>query len=189
MSIREEQKEQRYAQLLMVGLDEFIHKGYYGTSTREIAKKAGISSGLMFHYFESKQALYEAIVEMGCGKMDEWINDTKTNPLELLKNVVSQIFFDVQNNPVYCKMFIFMDQAQRNKEISEKVADLLSGPNIIEQTVPLIERGQKEGLIRGGDALSLSMTFWCAVQGVAQGKADAPHVQMPSVDWLISILM
>ena len=42
--------DKRKKQLLQVALDVFIEKGYYGTSTREIARRAGVSSGLLFHY-------------------------------------------------------------------------------------------------------------------------------------------
>ncbi|MBD5487285.1 MAG: TetR/AcrR family transcriptional regulator [Lachnospiraceae bacterium] len=34
---------ERRKQLLSVALDEFITKGFYGTSTRSICRKAGIS--------------------------------------------------------------------------------------------------------------------------------------------------
>ena len=41
---------ERRKQLLSVSFDEFITKGFYGTSTRSNCCKAGISSGLLFHY-------------------------------------------------------------------------------------------------------------------------------------------
>jgi AcrR family transcriptional regulator len=37
-------------------------KGYKNASTDEIVKEAGISKGLLFHYFGSKEKLYEFIV-------------------------------------------------------------------------------------------------------------------------------
>jgi len=37
-------------------------KGYKNASTDEIVKKAGISKGLLFHYFGSKEKLYEFIL-------------------------------------------------------------------------------------------------------------------------------
>jgi AcrR family transcriptional regulator len=41
----------------------FAQNGYAHTSIRQIATQAGISSGLMYHYFESKEALLEAVFE------------------------------------------------------------------------------------------------------------------------------
>ncbi|HSG17281.1 MAG TPA: TetR/AcrR family transcriptional regulator, partial [Anaerolineae bacterium] len=41
----------------------FAQNGYAHTSIRQIAAQAGISTGLMYHYFESKEALLEAVFE------------------------------------------------------------------------------------------------------------------------------
>src|SRR5438128_12138317 len=40
----------------------FAQKVYNGTTTREIAKTAGISEALLFKYFPTKRALYAAII-------------------------------------------------------------------------------------------------------------------------------
>lgn len=39
----------------------FAHKGFHGVTTRELAKAAGVSEGLLFKYFPSKEALFTAI--------------------------------------------------------------------------------------------------------------------------------
>jgi AcrR family transcriptional regulator len=41
----------------------FAQNGYAHTSIRQIAAQAGVSTGLMYHYFESKEALLEAVFE------------------------------------------------------------------------------------------------------------------------------
>lgn len=41
----------------------FAQNGYAHTSIRQIAAQAGISTGLMYHYFESKEALLETVLE------------------------------------------------------------------------------------------------------------------------------
>ena len=61
--------DERKKQLLRVALDVFIEKGYYGTSTREIARRAGVSSGLLFHYFSSKESIYHELVKIGVEEM------------------------------------------------------------------------------------------------------------------------
>lgn len=188
MSFRETQKEQRYQQILMIALDEFITKGYYGTSTREIAKIAGISSGLMFHYFDSKLALYEALIEIGCKEMGNWASVEDCDAFTILEEAVEQIFMAIEHNPSFCKMFIFMDQAHRSCEISEKVNQRLSEQDIVTQTIPLIKKAQEEGQVREGDVQALSMAIWCAVQGIAQGKADAPENVIPQAEWVLDII-
>lgn len=44
--------------ILEAALHEFAEKGYQGTSIRDIAKRAGTASGLMYYYFKDKEALF-----------------------------------------------------------------------------------------------------------------------------------
>lgn len=44
--------------ILNAAINEFAHKGYKNASTNEMVKEAGISKGLIFHYFKSKKQLY-----------------------------------------------------------------------------------------------------------------------------------
>jgi AcrR family transcriptional regulator len=41
----------------------FSERGFAGTSTREIAAKAGVTSAMLHYYFGNKAALYRAIIE------------------------------------------------------------------------------------------------------------------------------
>ena len=52
----------RRQQLLELGLELFAHQTYDGLSIDEIAKRAGVSKGLLYHYFPSKRAFYVAAV-------------------------------------------------------------------------------------------------------------------------------
>ena len=65
-------------QILDIALTHFIRYGFYGTSTRKIAEEAGISSGLMFHYFPNKLALYEALVDIGCEPMTVEVSEDES---------------------------------------------------------------------------------------------------------------
>ena len=65
METRKEQKEKRRQEILLAGLDLFVAKGYAATKITDIAKRANMSTGLLFHYFESKEKLYEELVTRG----------------------------------------------------------------------------------------------------------------------------
>mgnify|MGYP001006429114 FL=1 len=53
----DEQKRQR---VIRASIEEFA-KGYEVASTNEIVRKAGISKGLLFHYFGNKKNLYMSV--------------------------------------------------------------------------------------------------------------------------------
>ena len=65
MGIREEQREKRREEILAAGLDLFIRKGYVATKISDIAAQVGMSVGLLFHYFQSKENLYEELIKYG----------------------------------------------------------------------------------------------------------------------------
>ncbi len=188
MGIREEQYQQRKEQILQIALEEFINKGYFGTSTREIAKIAGISSGLMFHYFSSKQELYEFLVEVGCSEMTLEYTD-EDDPLALLESRLSQTLQLISTNPFVGKMFVFMGDASYNAaRISPKAGEMIAQHNVIEQSVPLIKRGQEQGQIREGDPKVLSIAFWCALQGIAESITLSSDMLVPKTEWIMDIL-
>jgi len=60
---RQLQAEARREQILETALGLFAERGFDGTSTRQIAKEAGIAEGLIFHYFPTKGSLLTAILQ------------------------------------------------------------------------------------------------------------------------------
>lgn len=55
--------DERRQQLLDLAIDAFAHRPYDAVSIDEIAKRAGISKGLLYHYFGSKRDFYIAAVK------------------------------------------------------------------------------------------------------------------------------
>jgi AcrR family transcriptional regulator len=58
----EEMREEKKMLIMDTALEHFANSGYYSTTINHIAKHAGISKGLMYNYFESKEALLKAII-------------------------------------------------------------------------------------------------------------------------------
>jgi AcrR family transcriptional regulator len=49
--------------LIEVACDEFVHRGFHGTSMRQIADKAGVAVGGIYNHFGSKDALFAAVLD------------------------------------------------------------------------------------------------------------------------------
>lgn len=188
MRTREQHNEWRRKQILQIALDEFIAKGYHGASTREICKKADVSSGLMFHYFDSKQTLYEALIEIGCEGMTLEC-EHEDSPIQSLGRMLSETLLMITTQPFAARMFVFMGSATYNAaQISPRAGEMLALHDITRQSIPLIEKGQSLGEIRRGDAHALSVAFWCSIQGIAEAIALAPETPCPDAEWVLDIL-
>jgi len=57
----------RRRQIIRTASALFARRGYRGTTTREIAERAGINEALLFRHFPSKEKLYWTIIEEQCG--------------------------------------------------------------------------------------------------------------------------
>lgn len=55
--------DKRREQILQTAFDLFSHRGFSGTTTKDIAKSAGVSEAMVFKHFSSKDELYGALVE------------------------------------------------------------------------------------------------------------------------------
>lgn len=55
--------EEKKNRIIKAALKEFAVKGYEEASTNNIVKEAGISKGMIFHYFENKKNLYLYILD------------------------------------------------------------------------------------------------------------------------------
>ena len=55
--------EDKRRKIIAAAIKEFSKKGYEKASTNEIIKEAGVSKGLLFHYFDSKKNLYLRVID------------------------------------------------------------------------------------------------------------------------------
>src|SRR6185436_14740523 len=56
----------RRKRLQTAALELFSQQGYRGTTTRAIARHAGVSEALLFRHFASKEDLYWSVLEQQC---------------------------------------------------------------------------------------------------------------------------
>ena len=59
--------DKRREQILQTAVDLFSQRGFKGTTTKEIARAAGVSEAMVFRHFATKDELYGAILHnKGC---------------------------------------------------------------------------------------------------------------------------
>ena len=141
--------------LLEAARDLFSSQGYSGTSTREIAERAGVSETLMFRYFGSKVGLFrEALV----APFVEFVEDFNAkwqsgSNAELDEEELSRLFigdlFDLFRKNRGLVVMLWAADAQSGSELAEAgVFDEISDELRI-----LVEIGTAESVRRQGRAL------------------------------------
>ncbi len=59
---QEKKSEKSRTAILDAALALFSHQGYRGTSIRDIAEKAGVSTGNVYHHFRDKETIFETLL-------------------------------------------------------------------------------------------------------------------------------
>ena len=92
-------------------------------------------------------------------------------------------------NSFASRMFVFMGLVAINaKDISERAAQMMKEHDVEALSVPFIEKGQKLGLIRQGDPLTLSVMFYSSIQGFAETLVVREDLKLPDKEWFLAIL-
>lgn len=62
---RKRRKEARPSELTAAALALFVEKGFAATRLEDVALRAGVSKGTLYLYFDSKEALFKAVIQEG----------------------------------------------------------------------------------------------------------------------------
>ena len=70
----QEIREEKRTLIMDTALEHFASEGYHAVTITDLAKHAGISKGLMYNYFESKEALLRAIIQRSVSEVQNYFD-------------------------------------------------------------------------------------------------------------------
>ena len=102
-----EMREKSRQQIIDKALDIFAENGYYKASIEMIAKAAGISKGLIYNYFKSKDELLESIFLEGFKYFDEIakIDTIEISAYEKLELLLNNFTRSLKDNLPFWKLY------------------------------------------------------------------------------------
>ena len=143
MSVRPAATEDKRRQILDAAVRVFARKGFHASRVGDIAEEAGVAHGLLYHYFESKDAVLEAVFHENWNVLLERIGsveETDEPAVDQLRHVSAIILRTWLHLPEVVRVVI--QEFGRSPELVERVGDL-------EQPIGLIERVIARGIERG----------------------------------------
>lgn len=103
----EAMRQQSMENIADAALRLFGEKGYHSTSIAQIAREAGVSKGLLYNYFESKEALLHFIilhaVEVGEALLERSLSDNDS-PQAQLRAFTEGTLALLQKDPVFWRL-------------------------------------------------------------------------------------
>ncbi len=128
---REEKNQQTRRRILESALAEFSEQGYGASSVNTISNGEGLSKGIIYHYFPTKDDLYLACVEecfqMLTGHLQSHTNMEGQTAEERLEQYFRVRLDFFEQNPQYQRIFcdaVIMPPAHLEASIQEKKAPL-----------------------------------------------------------------
>lgn len=112
--------DQRRTQLVDIGLEMLADRSLDELSTDEVARRAGISRGLLFHYFDSKRDFYRAVVAKECARFIEAVEpDPALPPVAWLQAFIDGfVAYVLEHRQVYLALVRARPAATRRSRTS-----------------------------------------------------------------------
>jgi AcrR family transcriptional regulator len=160
-------RDERREQIKKAALKVFARRGLIGTKMSMIAKEAGISQGLSYRYYSSKDELFIALVKDAMeetAKAFATLGLMKGSPSEKIKEFTIRML-DASNR----HSFMLIQQVQTSDEVPEEAKDIVQQyptTSFIEQMFPIFKEGQEKGEFSKGDPAELLMLYFSVISGL-----------------------
>ena len=141
-------KRDREADIFEAALKTIKRKGFHKARMSDIAKEAGISYGLVYHYFRNKEDLFDSILNRWWEGLFSLLNNVRAGDEQVperLKHIIEYFLDTYQRHPELMNIFV--------TEISRSTNNLTGGrleyfKRFIFLTEEIIGAGQKEKILR-----------------------------------------
>ena len=141
-------KEARPAEILAAALKIYTSRGFAATRLEEVAKMAGISKGTLYLYFESKEALFKAVISEfvvpQIARAEEAAADYQGSIKELMLQLTEQWKTNVLQTDISGIPKIMMAEASNFPDLAKFYLE-----NVIQRTHSFAEKLIKLGIERG----------------------------------------
>ena len=185
-------KDARRDALLVAARRVFAHNGLAATRINDIAAEAGVSQGLVYHYFENKEALFGEIVEAAMRESARLASEVLRKPgsaWERLESLTQEMLDGVRRQPEFVLVIL---QAFTSSAAPEQARAALAGygQQTFKDIVDLIIAGQIEGSVVDGNPGDLAVALTACVQGLALSRlqSSAGEFGFPSRDFILRLL-
>ena len=144
-------KEDRPQEIAAAAFEVFAEKGYARTRVQEVASRAGVSKGLLYLYFETKQALFKAVIRsVVMRRMDALLAAIETSELSseaFIRGPLVAFMKGLPGSPVAIVIRLLMAEGHRHPDLVDYYWDNVVSKGLQAMT-GLLERGVRNGEFR-----------------------------------------
>jgi AcrR family transcriptional regulator len=162
-------------------LKVFAINGYHGTTMKQIAQETGLSYGLVYHYFPSKEMIFRHIID---SSLESSINATKMilgapgdawDKIESLSTFLVREALTGDSFQYFLIMLHAMTQGKSIPGFLDHVTSKIETYYLV--LAPVIAQAQEAGDAVQGDPRVLAAAYFSFVQGLALLQIQGPGLE------------
>ena len=141
-------KEERPQEITAAAFAAFAENGYAATRVEEVAKRAGVSKGLMYLYFKTKEELFKAVIKsVVIRRVDaliDSIEETQLSSEEFLRGPMLMFMQRIPGSPVSVVIRLLLSEGPRHPDLVDYY-----WKNVVNKGLTAITRFVERGIERG----------------------------------------
>jgi AcrR family transcriptional regulator len=150
--VSDEDKQQRRAEILAAAKRVFADKGYHQTTIADVARGTGLSYGVVYWYFESKDELFQALMTAEEEALRARIaaataESSSRDAVDLLRTAVRATFEHFEEDPAATRL-LFRDTPSLGDRFAQELFSIFG--RFTSELEAFIVDAQDRGVVRSG---------------------------------------
>jgi AcrR family transcriptional regulator len=150
------------ARILAAAKGEFAQNGFAGARVDVIALRASSNKRMIYHYFDNKDHLFQAVLEeayLDIRNAEQELKLDQLTPREALKKLVRFTWQYYLDNPEFITL-VNSANLHRARHLESAKRVRIASRKLVETVQSILDRGVAEGVFRKGvDAVQLNVTI------------------------------
>lgn len=162
----EEIRKQRTQEILQAAILVYSEKGYAASEIGEVAERAGLARGLVYHYFTNKQTLFRELYEYMMDRTKHFTEshfEQEGSSFNLFSEYARLVCKQVLDEPEVSRFYMRISMDVHYLYTAEQLSPFEWVKSFIQPMAQAIEKGINQKTIRQGNANLMAMQFWGAV--------------------------
>jgi AcrR family transcriptional regulator len=168
----ERMRDERRQAILSCATRLFATRGLAATKVADIAAAVGMSQGLLYHYFRSKEEIFVEIVRQAFDRMNAAARDLERLPLtprQRIEQAAATLVRTLEAHENFSWTSVLISTASISDAIPAEARAIISRERDVPYRVVarLARAGQKDSSVGRGRPDDMALVFWTTVKGLA----------------------
>ena len=141
-------KEQRPGEIADAAFEVFAEKGYDGARVDDVARRAGVSKGLLYRYFKTKEELFKAVIKrVVMARLDSLlvaVEETELSSEAFIRGPLASFMKRVPGSPVAVVIRLLISEGHKHPDLVDYYME-----NVVSRGLGAITRFVDRGIERG----------------------------------------